>query len=1153
MSDLQLPRASTARGPEILCLALTLLCVLASASARASSAPPAARPAALTLINAWTLDGDQVGCEFGDSVTTAGDVNADGYSDVLVSAPFHDGAFVDEGRVYLFLGGPAGLATTPAWTHDGGQAGAHFGVAVNCAGDVNADGYDDVIVGANRYDAGQTDEGRAYVFLGGASGLANAPVWVTEANQAGAYYGHAVAGVGDVNGDGFDDVMVGADWFDNGLTDEGRAYLFYGSAAGVSTTPAWTVDGDNTDAYLGAPVAAAGDVNGDGYADIAVGAFDFSIPQSQGEGRAYVYLGGPSGPAVAPVFTVEGVYPQAGMGTSMGTAGDVNGDGYADLIVGASRYADGNGGNAGKAALYLGSAAGPDTTADWVKTSSNVDARLGGMVSTAGDVNGDGYADVLVAAWNDRAPYYDEGVAWLYLGSAAGLDTSAAWTASGDTINVHYGWSLDTAGDVNGDGYSDFIVSSPLHSNGLYKQGRAYLYLGAPSAPADRAAWTLTGNQNGATVGTALAFAGDVDGDGFSDLLAGVPLYDHGQTDEGRAVLFRGSATGFAAASDWSYESNQAGAQAGGTVASAGDVNGDGYTDVVVGAPLYDTPATDAGRAWLFLGAPGGLGTSPAWTASGWQANAHFGSAVAGIGDVNGDGYADIAVSAAQLDTSGTDAGAVYAYLGSASGLSATPAWVQKGDIANGQFGVTVSGAGDIDRDGYGDLLIGQPYRTGSFSGEGRAWLFRGGPSGLATSASWTYDGGQINANCGLALGDAGDVNGDSYADAVIAAPGGTKTLAAEGVVRLFLGGAGGLAATPVWTVSGGEANARFGTAADGAGDLDGDGYADIAVGAPLMDSTTADVGAVAVFAGAAAGPAATPRWITYGDQAGASFGRTLAGRGDATGDGMADLAVAAPLYQLSISLQRVGRMVLYPGNAAAGPPRLARQRRADDSAPLDLNALIAPPSLRLAYSARTPAGRGPVWVEWEVAPVGVAFDGVPDGSSPVLDTGVPGAGTGSAAAYSALVSSIAQAGGYHWRMRTRSSQPRFARSPWVSFVPAGATEAAFRSNASIVGVGEPGREPALSLALRAPRPNPAREQVEVRFVLPRAAAARVAVFDPRGRWVADLAQGPQSAGEHAVRWSLRDAGGRRVAAGRYFVRLELDDVVRTRAITVSR
>jgi hypothetical protein len=182
------------------------------------------------------------------------------------------------------------LLSDPSWTAESDQVWALFGYAVSGAGDVNADGFDDVVVGAYGYDDGEDLEGRAYVFHGSAAGLDAAASWTAEADQVGAYLGFSVSGAGDVNADGFDDVVVGAPLYDDGESAEGRAYVFHGSAAGLEAAAAWTAESDQVHAVFGQPVSGAGDVNADGFDDVVVGAGAYDDGE-ENEGRAFLYEG----------------------------------------------------------------------------------------------------------------------------------------------------------------------------------------------------------------------------------------------------------------------------------------------------------------------------------------------------------------------------------------------------------------------------------------------------------------------------------------------------------------------------------------------------------------------------------------------------------------------------------------------------------------------------------------------------------------------------------------------------------------------------------------------------------------------------------------------------------------------------------------------
>ncbi|UCG30904.1 MAG: FG-GAP repeat protein, partial [candidate division WOR-3 bacterium] len=446
----------------------------------------------------------------------------------------------DDDAVYPICIDP--LSLTPDWTAESDQAGACFGNSVSAAGDVNGDGYSDVIVGADWYDSGQTNEGRAYVYHGSATGLSLTASWTAESGQAYAEFGTSVSGAGDVNGDGYSDVIVSAFSYDNGQVDEGRAYVYHGSATGLSLTASWTAESDQADAQFGTSVSVAGDVNGDGYSDVIVGAYRYDNGQSD-EGRAFAYYGSATGLSPTPDWTAESDQVDAGFGWSVSGTGDVNGDGYSDVIVGADWYDSGQT-NEGRAYVYHGSAVGLSPTPDWTGESDQAEARFGVSVSGAGDVNGDGYSDVIVGAdWYDSGET-DEGRAYVYHGSAAGLSLTSDWTAESDQADAEFGHSVSVAGDVNGDGYSDVIVGARYYDDGQIEEGRVYVYYGSAVGLSLTPDWTAESDQAGALFGWSVSAAGDVNGDGYSDVIVGALGYDNGQTDEGRAYVYHGSVTG---------------------------------------------------------------------------------------------------------------------------------------------------------------------------------------------------------------------------------------------------------------------------------------------------------------------------------------------------------------------------------------------------------------------------------------------------------------------------------------------------------------------------------------------------------------------------------------------------------------------------------
>lgn len=226
----------------------------------------------------------------GFSVSSAGDVNGDGYSDVLVGAPHYDKTKSNEGGAFVYRGGASGLTLT-AVTFVSGQQDAEMGYSVSTAGDFNGDGYGDIVVGSDKYDNGQNDEGRATVFYGSSVGCGSANKTDLEVNYPGAYFGRSVGGSTDVNADGYDDVIVGAPFYGNGSSDEGGAWVFYGSPDGVNTTSSFSTESNQLLAHMGASVSGGGDLNGDGYGDFVVGIPGYTQSGAVNSGSCWAYFG----------------------------------------------------------------------------------------------------------------------------------------------------------------------------------------------------------------------------------------------------------------------------------------------------------------------------------------------------------------------------------------------------------------------------------------------------------------------------------------------------------------------------------------------------------------------------------------------------------------------------------------------------------------------------------------------------------------------------------------------------------------------------------------------------------------------------------------------------------------------------------------------
>jgi hypothetical protein len=424
------------------------------------------------------------------------------------------------------------------------------------------------------------------------------------------------------------------------------ATLLCGSATLAAVAPyQWKVRGSQVGGLGLGAVAGLGDTNHDGYDDLLVGAFGL-------KGKAFLFLGSAAGPATIPSWSAEGDAIHAMFGRSTSRAGDVNGDGAPDALIGGPAYS----GHPGTAFLFTGSASGLSASAAW---SASPSSTCFCKVAGAGNVNGDAFNDGLIGdGFNGKA--------YLYRGTFAGLSTVPIWTAS-PTTAFDYGVSLDGAGDVDGDGFGDVIVGADdfefdATSTVLAPHpGKAFVYRGTATGLSASPSWVLQGDQDFGWFGFAVAGVGDVNQDGYDDVVVGA--YCQGPSCTGRASLYLGSAAGLSTSPAWTAQGEQLGAHFGVAVAEAGDVNGDGYDDVLVSAVKDVT--LDQGHVYLYLGSPTGLSSSSAWDSTGEVSTSDYGRTLGGAGDVDGDGLDDIAVGAEDYPNGQDQEGAAYLYLGS--------------------------------------------------------------------------------------------------------------------------------------------------------------------------------------------------------------------------------------------------------------------------------------------------------------------------------------------------------------------------------------------------------------------------------------------------------------------------------------------------------
>ena len=498
--------------------------------------------------NGFTLTGIAAIDNFGRSVSSAGDVNGDGYDDLIIGAFGADPNGAGSGETYIVYGGASAPGTDGVldlsrlaldgngFTLAGISELDDSGISVSSAGDVNGDGYDDLIIGAQSVGTiqGEYDRfpgpGEAYVVYGGATGadltldrstLDGTRGFALTGINADDEFGFSVSSAGDVNGDGYDDLIIGA----NGVgSSAGATYVVYGGASAPGTngvldismldgTNGFTLTGIDADDYSGRSVSSAGDVNGDGYDDLIIGAYGADLNGNDDAGETYVIYGGASAPGIDGVldlsdldgtngFTLTGSVRNNHVGFSVSSAGDVNGDGYDDLIIGADGNDPGGEIRAGEAFIVYGGASAPGTngvldlstldgTNGFILTGIDGFDRVGDSVSSAGDVNGDGYDDLIIGA-QDADPNGNSSAGETYLvyggASAPGtggvldlgaLDGSNGFILTGIDVGDNAGISVSSAGDINGDGYDDLIIgASGADPNGINNAGESYVIYG---------------------------------------------------------------------------------------------------------------------------------------------------------------------------------------------------------------------------------------------------------------------------------------------------------------------------------------------------------------------------------------------------------------------------------------------------------------------------------------------------------------------------------------------------------------------------------------------------------------------------------------------------------------------------------------------------
>ena len=769
---------------------------------------------------------------FGSDVCRLGDVDGDGTPDFAVHArrPASSDPAV---RVY------SGEDRSILLSLDLGSVPALGTVRLSGAGDLDADGVPELLVGVplegSSSGFGQRP-GQVLVFS-----LGTGEILRVHDGTGDMQLGAAVAGGGDWNADGVADYLVGAPG--GGVAGTGAVYVYSGADGSVldlQLNPLLAGE-------LGRAVAVLGDVAGSGPSEVLCG----------GDGMALVFT------PVDGTLVRTHTNTDDGFGDSVLGLGDVTGDGTPDYAIGAFS-ADavlGPDVELGRLRVYSGA----NGTVLWTATGPHPGSELGEDLALLHEAG----AAYLVATTDDTLRVYQASTGLLvdepdpYAGAEPPLFPAAA-------IRV------DTLGDLDGDGSEELVVGVPSATLVEDFDGMVRIDAGIPLS-----AFGLLGARSGQASGAAVAWIGDVNGDGYGDCAVGAPHEDAAGYDAGAVRVLSGRD----GSELWSRH-GVTGSQLGASLAALDDLDGDGVRDLAVGEPwvftgsLFGSGLRRSGAVKVLSGADG----SQLHEAEGETAGERFGATVAAVGDVNQDGATDYAVGAPGLRLPFLLFGTVWtgrvSIRSGADGAQLTH-WIGSSD---GRVGTAVAGPGDADGDGAPDLAY---VATNSFDGTAELRVTRV----FGWTPIWTVDEPSSTGR-DACLATLGDVDLDGVVDIALGMPNASPGSEPTGLARVRSGADGSLIVEHIGTL----AHERFGAAVAGSGDIDLDGVPDVAIGSPgalsLAGPFVPEAGRVEVFSRTGS-DAAIRTW--EGTSLGARLGASLAGGGDQDGDGLDDLLAGAP------------------------------------------------------------------------------------------------------------------------------------------------------------------------------------------------------------------------------------------------------------------
>ena len=816
-----------------------------------------------------------------------------------------------------------------------GSEGDQYGKHIGAAGDVNNDGYDDIIVGI-------PSQEKAYVYCGLTGDLLRAwnnPLPVTDE------FGESVAGVGDLNDDGYDDVIVGSPGYDPDYPYTTRGATIF---SGYNSGEIMNFDGDQYP-----------------YAFYGMGEIIAVVPDSDGDGKRDVVFG-LAGMGRAPMFSTADTDSIICMWDCIGWPGGGDEFGRAidaiDLEVPGGRiwFMIGNPGqnceegdppDCGGFRVYTKNTDSPSCIEEEIIYGGNPDAYpYGSSIAFISDLDSDGLEDFLVGCPGCDIDYLTNrgsvAIWQIVYGGANSMGKIWVGANEGD----QFGHAVANVGDVDGDGIDDHAIGAPYNDDTYSDAGAVYVYNGGNLNQTKYGImWSARGTEYGEAFGYEIVGLGDVNGDGFSDFAVGAPYNDDGGTSAGRIYVFGGGNASFFG----NFIGETADEQFGKSMAKVGDYNDDGVEDVVVGAPYYESSfGQSLGRYYVFSLTDHELISEHI----GYGYNNQFGYAVCGPGDLSGDGIADIVVTDPKHEHSvtGEEVGAVYF-----DSYFASRFWTIEGEASGDLFGFSVASAGDVDLRGRNDVIVGAPVNDAGANMAGRAYVYSVETHGLLHVFTGVVEGGRL----GWSVSEAGQFDRDPYPDVVVGAINPTGI----GFIKVYSGLTGG----EIFHFDGQETGDHFGMAVIGGEDLTGDGYDDIVVGAPYDNTGGEDAGRVYLISGesheiariwtgqpgeqlgytlsllrydaiksskadfiagarnydsagvrigrvyAFSGISNEPLYAISGNQSYEKFSQAVCDIGDINEDGITDILVGAPSND--VWMEDAGRAYIYLGEAKSG------------------------------------------------------------------------------------------------------------------------------------------------------------------------------------------------------------------------------------------